>query len=147
MVGITSCSTSKSGVTSNKASKANISNTWTVSDVYLEGFPNGYEIKSVFDMAPYQEFKGSTWSLYGGYGGNITLTNGISQKIYWSVLNDGFNPIFQFKKIDEGEKAKEVNAGYQLEISSSSKDNLTLRTPFKLLNGNTAYIVYSLVAQ
>ncbi|MBU0697052.1 MAG: hypothetical protein KKE39_11115 [Bacteroidetes bacterium] len=145
IIGFTSCSSSRG--TTTKISKGNISNTWTVSDVYLEGFPSGYEVKNVFDLAPYQDFKGSTWKLYGGNSGMITLTDGTTQNIYWSLVNDGLNPIFQFKKIDSGEKAKDVNAGYQLDIAASTKNSLTLRSPFKLLNGNVAYIVYNLVSQ
>ena len=128
-----------------KVSAGTISNTWTVSDVSLEGFPSGYEIKNVFDMAPYQNFIGSTWTLYGGKSGNIMLSDGTSQEIYWSLINNGVSPIFQFKKIDTGEKAKDVKAGYQLEISQATKTNLTLRSPFTLINGHTAYIVYTLV--
>ncbi len=141
----TSCSSSKNGMVTNKASKGTISGTWKVNDVSLEGFPSGYEIKNVFDIAPYQDFIGSTWTLNGGYSGKIALPDGTSQDIYWSLINDGVNPTFQFKKIDAGEKAKEVTTGYQLNISEATKTSLVLRSPFTLLNGNTAYIVYTFV--
>jgi len=144
---LSSCSPKTGGMVSNKVSKGTISGTWVVNNVSLEGFPQGYQVKNVFDMAPYQDFNRSTWKLYGGYGGMITLANGTTQEIYWSLINDGINPIFQFKKIGANEKAKNVSEGYQLQIASSSKTNLTFKTPFKLLNGNMAYVVYNFTPQ
>jgi len=139
------CSSQRNAAVSNKVSKGAISGTWTVNDVRLEGFPSGYAVKNAFDLAPYQDFVGSTWTLYGGYGGSIALTNGINQEIYWSIINDGMNPTFQFKKINAGDKAKDVREGYQLEVAEATKTSLILRSPFTLANGGTAYIVYSFV--
>ncbi|HEX7367243.1 MAG TPA: hypothetical protein VF273_09105, partial [Pelobium sp.] len=124
-----------------------VSGTWTVADVSLVGFPSDYKITNAFGMAPYQDFVGSTWKLYGGNSGYITLANGTTQNIYWSVLNDGISPVFQFKKVDAGEKAKNVVEGYKMNIESASKDRLTISSPFQLLNGNTAKIVYTLTAK
>lgn len=144
---VTSCA-SKNGVSTNvNVSKSALSGTWTVSDVRLEGFPSGYKITNAFGMAPYQDFVGSTWKLYGGYSGFITLPNGTTQNIYWSLMKDGVNPVFQFKKVDAGEKAREVTEGYRMSIDAASKTSLTLSSPFDLLNGNTARIVYTLNAQ
>lgn len=143
---ITSCA-SKNGTTNYKVSKSTVSGTWKVSDVSLEGFPSDYQITNAFGMAPYKDFVGSTWKLYGGNSGYITLANGTSQNIYWSVVNDGITPIFQFKKVDAGEKARNVVEGYQMNIDAASKNSMTISSPFKLLNGNTARIVYTLNAQ
>lgn len=142
-----SCSSQRGTSTNFKVSKSNISNTWTVTDVRLEGFPSDYQIKNAFGMAPYQDFIGSTWKLYGGNSGFITLSNGTTQNIYWSLVKDGVYPVFQFKKIDTGEKAREVTEGYRMNIDASTKNSLTLSSPFDLLNGNTARIVYTLSAQ
>ncbi|MFC5282312.1 hypothetical protein [Pedobacter alpinus] len=144
---ISSCASKNAASTNYKVSKGTISNTWTVNNVSLEGFPAGYQIKNAFDMAPYQNFTGSIWKLYGGNSGIITLSNGTTQNIYWSLINNGTNPIFQFKKVDDGEKAREVTDGYQLNIDAASKDALTVSSPFTLPNGNTARIVYNLSAQ
>jgi|SRR5690606_21810643 hypothetical protein len=139
------CSSQKNATVANKVSKGAVSGTWTVSDVRLEGFPSGYQVNNAFDLAPYQDFVGSTWTLYGGYGGSISLTNGTTQEIYWSLINNGVNPTFQFKKINAGEKAREVREGYQLEVAEATKTSLILRSPFPLTNGGTGYIVYSFV--
>jgi hypothetical protein len=143
---LTSCA-SKNGATNYKVSKSTISGTWTVSDVSLEGFPADYQVTNAFGMAPYKDFIGSTWQLYGGYSGYITLANGTTQNIYWSLLNDGATPVFQFKKVDAGEKARNVTEGYRLNVDATSKNSLTLSSPFQLLNGNSARIVYTLNAQ
>ena len=144
---LTSCA-SKNGTSNTvKASKSMVSGTWTVSDVSLEGFPNGYKVANAFGMAPYKDFIGSTWKLYGGYSGYITLPNGTTQNIYWSLMNDGITPVFQFKKVDAGEKAREVTEGYRMKIDAASKSSLVLSSPFDLANGTTARIVYTLTAQ
>lgn len=142
-----SCSSKTAGTSSYKVSKSTVSGTWTVTDVSLEGFPADYQVTNAFGMAPYKDFVGSTWKLYGGNSGYIALTNGTTQNIYWSVLNDGVTPIFQFKKVDAGEKAKNVVEGYRMSIDAASKSSLTISSPFQLLNGNTARIVYTLNAQ
>lgn len=144
---LTSCALKNGTTTNYKVSKSKISGTWTVSDVSLEGFPSDYQVTNAFGMAPYTDFIGSTWKLYGGNSGYITLANGTTQNIYWSVVNDGFNPVFQFKKVDAGEKARNVIEGYKMNIDAASKSSLTLSSPFQLLNGNTARIVYTLNAQ
>lgn len=137
------CASKQNAVESLKVSKGAISGTWTVTNVDLEGFPSGYKVTNAFDMAPYQDFVGSTWKLYGGYSGMITLTNGNSQEIYWSLLKEGNTPTFQFKKIFSGDKAREVKEAYHLDIADATKNSLILRSPITLANGNTAYVVYT----
>ena len=144
---VTSCA-SKNGVSNHvKVSKSALTGTWTVSDVSLEGFPSGYKVANAFGMAPYKDFVGSTWKLYGGYSGFITLPNGTTQNIYWSLMKDGITPVFQFKKVDAGEKAREVTEGYRMKIDAASKNSLVLSSLFDLANGTTARIVYTLNAQ
>ncbi|WP_154647997.1 hypothetical protein [Pedobacter arcticus] len=144
---VTSCASKNGASTNLKVSKSTVTGTWTVSDVRLEGFPNGYRVENAFGMAPYKDFIGSTWKLYGGYSGYITLPNGTTQNIYWDLLKDGLTPVFQFKKVDAGEKAREVTEGYRMRIDAASKSSLVLSSPFDLANGTTANIVYTLTAQ
>ena len=139
------CSPKNAGMSNAKVSKGTISGTWTVSDVRLEGFPSGYQVKTVFDMAPYQDFIGSTWTLYGGFGGQISLANGTTQEIYWSLYNDASIPTFQFKKIFPGEKAREVKEGYQLSIAEATKTSMILRSAVPLAGSGYGYVVYSFV--
>jgi hypothetical protein len=138
----TSCA-SKQNVSGLKVSRTAITGTWIVNKVTLEGFPMNYKVTDAFEMAPYLDFMNSTWQLNGNYKGIITLSNGTSQEIYWSLFNERTPPIFQFKNIDD-EKAKNVNEGFQLEIADANKERLILKSPIRLATGNTAYIVYTL---
>lgn len=147
--GLMSCA-SKQGATQQQTtsvSKQNISGLWTVTDVYTEGFPFDYTIRNAFDMAPYESFKGSSWKLYGSAKGYITLTNGNSENIYWDLIDNGTKPLFQFKKVPDGEKARNIREGYQMEIDIKDKTHMVLSSPFPINNGNTAYIVYHLEKQ
>ena len=127
--------------------KGDVKGSWRVADIQLEGFPEGYQIKNAFGWAPYETFIGSTWKLHGSYKGSITLSNGESTAIYWDLLKDSSNPIFQFKTIPQGVKARDVKEGYRLDIQQQDKQTLSLRSPIAIDNGSTAYIVYNLERQ
>ena len=142
----TSCA-SKQNTNALKLSKSKIADTWVVNSVMLEGFPMGYKVTDAFEMAPFEEFTNSVWDLNGNYNGTITLTNGKTQEIFWSLYEDRTPPIFQFKKIGDNEKAKNVNEGFQLEITDVNKERLIMKSPIRLASGNTAYIVYTLGIQ
>lgn len=145
---ILGCASQKSNSTSmNSTSKGNLTGTWVVSDVKTEGFPNDYQIKNAFNMAPYESFVGSIWRLYSSYKGQISLTNGHTKNIYWDLLNGNTAPVFQFKVVPEGMKARDVREGYQLDINWMDSNHLNLRSPFSIENGTTAYIVYYLERQ
>ncbi|ADY52943.1 hypothetical protein Pedsa_2395 [Pseudopedobacter saltans DSM 12145] len=145
---ISGCASHKNNSTAmNSTSKGNLTGTWVVSDVKREGFPNDYQIKNAFNMAPYESFVGSIWRLYGSYKGQISLTNGNTESIYWDLLNGDTAPVFQFKRVPEGVKARDVREGYRLDISWIDSNHLSLRSPFSIENGTTAYIVYNLERQ
>ena len=56
------------------------------------------------------------------------------------------NPTFQFKKIYEGEKAKNIAEGYQLNVAQADNASMTLKSPIAN-GGRTAYIVYTFSKQ
>ncbi len=133
------CSTTKSVVGSNNGP---LRGTWTLTSVNYEGLVPG-AVQNVFGQAPPAAFVNSTWELPNNGNGRYTLSNGTSQTIFWSYNNaDKTNPVFQFKKIYEGEKAKDIAEGYQLNVAQVDDTSMTLKSP--VANGNsTAYIVYS----
>ena len=96
---LSACSTTN---TVNQVSRSDVSGTWIVNNVSLEGFPAGTSVRNVFDMAAYQDFQGSTWVLKGNGTGSISLRNGAVQPIYWSVNKSGAVHTFQFKKLEDG---------------------------------------------
>ncbi|QQL48959.1 hypothetical protein [Mucilaginibacter ginkgonis] len=115
--------------------------TFTVTNVTYEGLVQG-SVSSVFDQAPPQDFVGSTWQLTNSGNGIYTLNSGASQTIYWSLNDD--NQTFQFKKIYQGDKAKNVTAGYQLVISANNASSFILKTPVSIGN-STGFVVYNFV--
>lgn len=123
-------------------SRARIVGTWTLTNIKYDGLlPNA--VQDVFNQAPPRDFKNSTWQLTNSGDGIYTLANGTSQTIFWSYNTaDKSNPIFQFKKIYQGDKAKNVAEGYQLNIAQSDGQMMVLKSPIALGN-TTAYIIYT----
>jgi hypothetical protein len=137
---ITSCSSTKSA-TDLKATNGNLAGTWTVSDITVD-VPADFQVTNVFDEAPYSDFKGSTWDLVRNGKGSFTLTNGTKEDIFWSTKGSGENAQFQFKKLN-GEKARNVDEGYTLQIQNITSNSFVAKSPVDLGNGNTGYITYN----
>lgn len=137
---LASCSSSKNG-TDLKASTGNLSGTWTISDINVD-VPAGFKITDVFDEAPYEEFKGSTWDLVRNGKGSFTLMNGNKEDIYWSIKGKRDNAQFQFKKL-MGSKARNVTDGYQLDLMNISSNSFMARSLVDIGNGQTGYITYT----
>ena len=137
---ITSCSSTKNA-TDLKASNGNLAGTWTVSDISVD-VPADFHVTNVFDEAPYSDFKGSTWDLVRNGKGSFTLTNGTKEDIYWSIYGKGEDAQFQFKKLN-GEKARNVDEGYRLDIENISSNSFVAKSPIDLGNGKTGYITYT----
>lgn len=137
------CSSSKTvSSSSTGVSRGKFVGTWNLTNVSYDGLlPNA--VQNVFDQAAPSAFVGSTWKLTNSGNGIYTLTNGASQTIFWSVYNDpALGTQFQFKKIYEGDKAKNVQEGYRLNIASISDSGMTLQTPVAVGSG-TGYVVYT----
>jgi hypothetical protein len=134
-----SCSTTKSLVGS---AHGHINGTWTLTNVSYDGLLPG-SVQDVFNQAPPAAFINSTWQLTNSGDGMYTLANGTSQSIFWSYNDqDKSNPLFQFKKIYQGDKAKNITEGYQLNVAQVDGTSMTLKSPIAL-GDKTAYIVYS----
>ncbi|WP_432711637.1 hypothetical protein [Pedobacter sp.] len=137
-----SCSTTKSGSGSASLKRGNVSGTWVLNNVTFEGIP-AIAVKNLFGEASYKCFIGSTWNLTNSGNGSYTLLGGNecaagTQSIFWSVSTG--DETFQFKKLYEGDKAKNVDTGYRLVLSSASGDNLILKSPIEY-GSSTAYVV------
>jgi hypothetical protein len=142
---VVSSSSSSSASTSSSVSRGKFVGTWKVSNVTNEGLLSNSTVKRVFDQAPPDAFVGSTWQLTNSGNGLYTLSDGTSQSIYWSFYNpgNGAEPMFQFKKVYAGDKAKNVADGYKLVIGNADGSTMTLKTPVDLGNGSSGYVVYS----
>ena len=139
------CSTpqnANSGTTSSNVSRGKFVGTWTLTNVAYDGLVQG-AVQNVFDQASPEAFVGSTWKFTNSGNGTYTLTNGTSQTIFWSVFNGGTTGTqFQFKKLYEGDKAKNVQEGDRLDIGVINNTSMTLRSPVAIGNSN-GYIIYS----
>ena len=137
---IASCSSSKNA-TNLKPTNGNLAGTWTISDIAVDA-PAGFQVTNVFDEAPYQDFKGSTWDLIRNGKGNFTLTNGTKEDIYWSIYGKGDDAQFQFKKLN-GEKAKNVEEGYRLKLGPISKNSFTAKSMINTADSSAGSITYT----
>ncbi len=125
------CSSSKDGT----AARKEVKGAWTLSSVTFSGITNPDQVKiQLFDDANLDCFAGSTWELpnngYGSY--TITKTNGGctpgTRNIIWSYRNENGETIFQFKKLQEGIKAKKIEDGYKLKIVSATDEKLLMQS-------------------
>ncbi len=134
------CSTSKNAQV--KINPGTFAGNWVISNIKLD-MPSDYKVNDVFDEAPYQDFIGSKWNLIRNGKGSFTLSKGTKQDIYWSLYNQENEKMFQFKKLEVSDKAKNVKDGYRLQVQQVSDTNLILRSPIELSDGKTGYINYS----
>ncbi len=51
--------------------------------------------------------------------------------------------MFQFKKLEDDDKAKNVKEGYRLQVQQIGDTNFVLRSPLSLSQGKTGYISYT----
>lgn len=115
--------------------------TWTVTNVSFEGIV-GMGVSKIFDQAAPNAFMGSTWQLTNSGNGAYTLADGTAQSIYWSYYNPGGGEqsMFQFKKVYQGDKVKNVDSGYRLIIGGVDSSTMSLKVPVDL-GGKTGYVV------
>ncbi|MBD1394130.1 hypothetical protein [Mucilaginibacter glaciei] len=145
-IAFTSCSTTKNassaGTSGMSVTRGKFVGTWNLTNVSYDGLvPNA--VQNVFDQAPASAFIGSVWKLTNSGNGIYTLANGQSQTIFWSVYNQaGAGTQFQFKKIYDGDKAKNVQEGYRLVIGAVNDATMTLQSPVAVGNG-TGYVIYT----
>lgn len=127
-----SCSASKSAVSgAAQAQKDRIEflklkGNWQITSV---DYQKSFKIKPFDEGADAQCFVGSTWKLIpNNYTGSYTINGGgdcpsVVQPIKFEVLNGSQ---FQFKKIGNGQKAKNAISGYALTLVNQTDNTFTL---------------------
>ena len=142
----TACSSQKGTTSSTSVSRGKFTGKWVIGSIKYDGLLEN-AVQNVFDQAPPSAFRGSVWELTNSGNGMYTLNNGTSQTIFWSVNNtDPNGQIFQFKKIYQGDKAKNVTEGYQLYVVANDGSTMTLKSPIAV-GSQTAYIIYTFTKQ
>lgn len=117
---------------------------WVLNNVTFDGIPD-IAVKSFLGESSYKCFIGSTWNLTNSGNGSYSLPSSATcaakvQTIFWSV--NAADGTFQFKKLYEGDKAKNVTEGYRLMLTAADDVNMTIKSPIDYGN-KTAYIVMS----
>ncbi|MGE6219916.1 lipocalin family protein [Nubsella zeaxanthinifaciens] len=126
--------------------RGNVTGNWMLNNISFEGIPD-VAVRSFLGESSYKCFVGSTWSLTNSGNGTYNLPASAncgakSQNIFWSVNNaDG---TFQFKKLYEGDKAKNVTEGYRMMLTNADDNTMTIKSPIEY-SGNTAYVVLNFV--
>ena len=136
------CNTAKRVTAGISGSRGTAVRNWVVSNIALEGLPD-QAVQGLFGEKSYKCFQGSTWNLTNSGNGTYTLPatsecGEVTQSIFWSAFPK--DQTFQFKKIYEGDKAKNVTDGYRLVMTSLSSTEMILKSPIEF-GGKTANII------
>ncbi|WP_243718085.1 hypothetical protein [Pedobacter changchengzhani] len=137
-----SCSSTKNATTGINGGRGMVSGTWILNNVALEGLPDA-AVQGLFGEKSYKCFEGSTWKLTNSGNGSYALPatsscGAVMQTIFWSATPS--EETFQFKKIYEGDKAKNVTEGYRLVLTQLSRESMVLKSPIQF-GDKTANIV------
>ena len=135
-----SCTTSKNA-TNLKPTRSHLAGKWTISDISVD-VPAGFKVTTVFDEAPYPDFKGSTWNLMRNGNGSFSLSNGSKENIYWGIYGSADNAQFEFKKLN-GMKPKNVESGYRMKLGTISDSSFTASSVVDTGNNSTGSITYT----
>lgn len=125
---IASCTNSKLVADNEKMMRGD----WTITDVSVDGINENQVDITVFDQAKTQCFEGSTWHLVqNNASGNYTLNGGSNcpsetTKIKWFITETNGQFYFNFKKIYEGEKPKNVVDGFKMRVASNTGSSIVL---------------------
>jgi hypothetical protein len=124
------------------AKRGDVSGNWILTNITFENIPE-VAVKSFLGENSYKCFVGSTWNLTNSGNGTYDLPSSTScdaktQNIFWSVSTA--DETFQFKKVNAGEKPKNITDGYRLMLSSANNSSMTIKSPIEYGSGS-AYVV------
>lgn len=125
---VTSCTNTKVVADSEKLMRGD----WTVTNVLVEGINQSYIDVTVFDEANSKCYEGTAWHLVQNNAtGNYTFNAGGNcpagtTKIKWFITEENGQMYFNFKKVYEGEKPKNVVDGYKMRVASNTGSTIVL---------------------
>lgn len=143
---LSSCSTANK-VSGPSASPSTIKGNWTINDIDIEGADKAALKVIAFGDGLYSCYIGSQWNLVQNGNGTYTINSNAdgcssgTRTIYWSLENRDGVQNFLFKKLENGEKPKQVTDGYRLAIKSIDASSMTLQSAVGF-EGKTIYINY-----
>ncbi|MFA5618900.1 MAG: lipocalin family protein [Weeksellaceae bacterium] len=123
---------------------------WTISSVTIDGINQEYVDATVFDEANTKCYEGSTWHLVqNNNSGTYTMNGGGdcpsgTTKIKWFVSEENGATYFNFKRIYDGQKPKNVLDGYRMRIVSNSGSSMILKQDL-MFEGKPIGVNYSFI--
>ena len=134
MIVMTSCSSSKN--TTVVAEHSTVKGNWILNSVTYTGVPTGEKIKlTLLDEGNEACLAGSVWTLPMNGFGSYTIVNNDKngcvsgeRKINWSFRTENGAQVFQYKRLEEGVKAKKITDGYKFTIASIDKTSMVLQS-------------------
>ncbi|MDQ7948190.1 MAG: lipocalin family protein [Pedobacter sp.] len=142
LMALQSCSPKTTASGTPAARRGDVTGNWILTDVSFDGIPD-ITVKNFLGESSYKCFVNSTWSLTNSGNGSYSLPGSDAcaaktQNIFWSV--NAADGTFQFKKLYEGDKAKNVTEGYILTLASSDGNTMVIKSPIAY-SGRTANVV------
>jgi hypothetical protein len=143
---LAACSSSKSNQPT--AERKEVKGTWLLDKISYDGLTPGakYNI-TLLDEGYASCLEGSTWVFPNNGFGSYTISPSAvgclpsERKIVWSYRLENGETIFQFKKLEEGVKAKKIEDGYKFKIVSATDQAMQLQTE-AASEGKLIYVNY-----
>lgn len=142
---IASCSSSKQATS---ISRDSVKGNWTLNTIAYDGASADENIKlTLLDEGSRECLTGSTWALPNNGYGSYTINTGASgctagqRDIIWSYQK-GDQPVFQYKRLEGGVKAKDITDGYKFKILAADKSTMVLQSEVSV-GGKPFFITYS----
>lgn len=145
-----SCSSTKNAVS--VPSRDNVKGNWVLNSVTYEGLSSGQKITTLLDEGTEACLTGSTWVLPFNGNGSYTINSSTAgcapgqRNIVWSYQKNGDQPVFQYKRLEGGVKAKNITDGYRFKILSADGASMRLQSEVSF-EGKPIYINYSFSKQ
>ena len=144
---LASCSSSKKAGTT--VSRDAVKGTWTLTNITYEGLATSEKLKLTLLDEGYEAcLTESVWVFPNNGYGSYTISKSQAgcipgqKNIVWSYRKEGDQAIFQYKKLEGGVKAKDIQEGYRFKILSASENSLVLQSEISYL-GKPVFINYS----
>jgi hypothetical protein len=146
MIMLSSCSSSKNATV---AKRNDVKGTWTLNNISYEGLSAGEKLHlTLLDEGTEACLTGSTWTLPNNGYGSYTITNNQSgciageKNIIWSYRKENGQAIIQYKKLESGVKAKDIEEGYKFKLLTATAETMTWQSEISFA-GHPVFINYS----
>ena len=141
---IYSCSPTQKAVTS---SKNKINGSYTLVSIEYSNTQDKFN-SVLFGEAAIDCFRGSQWNfIENNNSGKYTIQSnadcsGATRNIKWNLIDEGGQQFFQFKRLEDGFKAKDITAGYRLQLTSITADGIQMIQSANA-NGQSLNLIYT----